>query len=51
MSNTNDKIESQINTDAIATDAKANSERLGTLVDQRDMYRMGKIPSLRVGFR
>ena len=50
MSNINDQIESQINTYATPTDAKASSEKLGTLADQQDMYRMGKVPSLRVSF-
>jgi hypothetical protein len=48
MSNIDDKIESQSNGDISSKDTRADSEKLGTLADQRDMQRMGKTPRLRV---
>jgi len=48
MNNLDDKIEAQSNGNFGSREAKAESERLGTLADQRDMYRMGKTPRLRV---
>jgi hypothetical protein len=35
-------------TDAFDEDVRAHPERLGTLADQHDMWRMGKQPRLRV---
>ena len=49
MNNLDDQIETQSNGNFDNTEAKVESERLGTLADQRDMYRMGKTPRLRVG--
>jgi hypothetical protein len=48
MNNLNDKVEAQSNGNFGSKEAKAESERLGTLADQKDMYRMGKTPRLRV---
>jgi len=48
MNNLDDQIEAQNHGNYGSTEAKAESERLGTLSDQRDMYRMGKTPRLRV---
>ena len=55
MSSLDDKVEAQVQAEAEpqlndfnGEDAKLVSEKLGTVADQRDMYRMGKAQKLRV---
>ena len=50
MAMESDKVGTNCDTDLFSEDvqARADSEKLGTLADQRDMYRMGKVPKLRV---
>lgn len=50
MNNMDVKTESQSNGDVSSKDTRGDSEKLGTLADQRDMQRMGKTPRLRVSF-
>ena len=49
MNNLEGRVEAQSDGNFGNKEAKAESERFGTLADQRDMYRMGKTPRLRVG--